>query len=143
MSNEKTSKKSTYDVTRDLCKAPALVMHLDAATGAEMRGPGEGVLSFGIVARSMVGEDGTPGQVRIGIHGVFVAKESTRERQQRWIVGPGGKCTLGVPSTGSVCLGSAIGRLSPAVSAALFAGVARYSAKVGAALAAKAPSKAA
>lgn len=135
--SEKKSDKSGYDVKRDRCVAPALVMHLDAATGNEVRGPGEGVMSFGIVARSMQAEDGTPGQTRIGIHGVFVAKESTRERQERWIVGANGKCSLGLPTAGSVCLGSAIGRLSPALSAVLFAKVAAYAVKVSAALAAK------
>jgi hypothetical protein len=135
--NEKNGESEQgYDIKRDLCVAPALILHIDEATGIEMSGFGEGVASFGVVARSMVNTDGVAGQTRIAIVGAFVAKESTRERQSRWIVGPKGKCSLGVPTTGAVCLGSATKRLAPMVAATLYSKCAAYAVKVSAALSA-------
>lgn len=134
MGTEK-SKKNTYDVARDLCVAPCLVLWLDAATGAVMSGPGEGVEGFGIVGRSMLAEDGTPGKVKTSVHGVFVAKAaaSSRQRWARWIIGPGGKCTLGDPTEGALCLGSATGRMEPHIAMVVRAKEAEYSAKLDAA----------
>ncbi len=133
------AKKNTYDVTRDLPLAPALVFHLDAATGAQVGSAGEGVKSFGIVLRSMHGEDGTPGPARIAVHDVFVAKASSgnRQRLQRWICGQGNKLVLGVPSEGHVCLGSSIGRLDLHLAAAVYEKAAAYSKAVAAKLAAR------
>jgi hypothetical protein len=137
MANEK---KNGYDVARDLCVAPALVIWLDAATGAAVSGPGEGVEGFGIVARQMMQEDGKAGPIRVSIHGAFVAKAASgnRQRWQRWMVGPGGKCTLGDPTEGAVCLGSGTGRLDPHLAGPVYGKAAEYAAKLTAALARKA-----
>jgi hypothetical protein len=130
-------KKNSYDVARDLCVAPALVLWLDAATGAEVRGPGEGVEGFGIVARQMMQEDGKAGPIRVSIHGAFVAKAASgnRQRWQRWMVGEGGKCVLGDPVEGAICLGSGTGRLDPHLAGPVYAKAGAYAARISAALA--------
>lgn len=133
------AQKNTYDVTRDHCIAPALILHLDGATGAEVSGPGEGVRSFGIVMRQMVDEEGKAGPARIAVLDAFVAKaakEGGKERWPRWQVTDARRApTLGAPVEGAVCLGGAIGRLDPHVAAALFTKAAAYAVKASAALA--------
>ena len=138
-------KKNTYDITRDLCIAPALVFHLDTSTGAEVSAPGEGVESFAVVLRSMVNESGERGPARIAIHGAFVAKaaKGSTARWQRWMVGPGGKCVLGEPVEGAMCLGGGSGRLDVAVAGAVYAKAAAYTARISAKLAEVAKAKAA
>jgi hypothetical protein len=134
MANEK---KNTYDITRDLCIAPALVFHLDTTTGAEVGGPGEGVESFGIVLRSMVNEGGERGPARVAIHGAFIAKaaKGSTARWARWMVGAGGKCVLGEPVEGALCLGGGSGRLDAALAAAVYAKAAAYATRCAAKLA--------
>jgi hypothetical protein len=134
----KTQKANSYDVKRDRCVAPAMVLFLDAATGAKVGAPGEGVLGFGFVARQMdqLAEDGTvtPGKLRIAVVDAFRAKASEKARMERWIVGAKGKCTLGAPVEGSICLGGAIGRLDPHIAAVVFDTAAGYTRQVMAAL---------
>ena len=134
------TKTNSYDVARDLCVAPAFIIWLDAATGAVMSGPGEGVEGFGIVARAMTAEDGTPEKVKVSIHGAFVAKSAAggRARWARWIVGPDGKCSLGDPAEGQVCLGSGTGRLEPHLAAVVYSKAGEYGVRIAAALAKKA-----
>lgn len=135
------AQKNTYDVTRDHCIAPALILHLDNATGAEVSGPGEGVRSYGIVARQMTDEEGTAGPIRIAVLDAFVAKaakEGGKERWPRWMVTNSKKApTLGQPVEGAVCLGGAIGRLDPHLAAVVFSKAAAYASRVMAQLAAR------
>jgi len=128
-----------YDITRDRILAPALVVHIDDATGSEVSGFGEGVHSFAILLRSMMSEDGTPGPARIAVAVCFVGTGSAKGLP-RWVVGPNGACSLGTgpAAAGSCAIGKGVGRLSPHVSASLYPKVAAYATRVTAALAKRA-----
>lgn len=135
MMKDMANKKSDYSADRDLILGPVLLVHLSETTGERVGNFGEGVASFGIALRQMVKEDGTRGSIRVSIHTAFVAKRAGTEKFQRWMVGAGGKASLGVAAEGSVCLGEGVKRLDVPVAMALYPIAGQFAAKAAAALA--------
>lgn len=125
---------NTYDAARDHVIGPVLLVHLNTVNGERMGGFGEGVSSFAICCRQMdqLNEDGTvkPGERRVAICQAYVAKKAGTEKFQRYVIGANGRAALGVAAEGSIVLGSAIGRLSPVLTAHLYPTVAQFAQRV-------------
>lgn len=132
------NKTNSYSPERDLVLAKVHTFHVNAADGSLVGAPGEGVESFGVALRQVVGEDGTKSPPRIALCHLFVSKGGKGNSLPRWVLGSDGKATFkGKPEAGDVCLASAVGRMDPHVAATVYAQAAAYSAKVAQLLAAR------
>lgn len=126
----KNTNRASFNPELDRILGKPTIVHLSEATGQRVSGPGEGVMSLCLAVRSYDG-----GAPKVAIEGCYVAAKDgaisakTGEGWSKSVLTPNG-VEHRVPRKGDVVLSGKLGRLTPALSAAVFSLAAQFSAAV-------------